>query len=63
LRKARREERRNPLVDAVLAAIGSVTGPLTLVAFLAAVVLAVFRRSVDDEKGLEYAYKLGRRSS
>jgi hypothetical protein len=29
-----------------------------LVAFLAVVILAIFRRAVRDERGLEYAYKL-----
>lgn len=41
-----------------LGAIQHVTGPLTLIAFLAVVFLAVFRRSVKDEKGLEYLYQL-----
>ena len=41
-----------------LGAIGSVTGPLTLLAFLAVVALAMFRRAVKDERGLEYVYNL-----
>lgn len=44
--------------DALLIAISSVAGPLTLVAFLAVIVLAMFRRSVKDERGLEYIYNL-----
>lgn len=39
-------------------AVNHVTGPLTLAAFLAVVVLALYRRSVKDEKGLEYLYSL-----
>ncbi|UTW13864.1 hypothetical protein [Marinobacterium rhizophilum] len=42
----------------LLGAIVHVTGPLTLIAFLAVVFLALFRRSVKDERGLEYLYKL-----
>src|SRR5262249_27327975 len=38
--------------------LGSITGPLTLLAFLALVVLAIFRRAVDDKRGLEYVYHL-----
>ena len=47
-------------MDAFLGAISSVTGPLTLLAFLAVIALAVFRRSVKDEHGLEYVYNLFR---
>lgn len=43
-----------------LNAISAVTGPLTLVAFLAVVILAIFRRSVNDKKGLKYIYDLFR---
>ena len=46
------------MVKYFLDAVSSVSGPLTLVAFLAVVVLALFWRSVRDQKGLEYAYKL-----
>jgi hypothetical protein len=35
-----------------------VTGPLTLIAFLAVILLGIYRRSVDDKRGLEYLYKL-----
>lgn len=45
-------------MDKFLDAIGSVSGPLTLLAFLAVVFLAIFMRSVKDEKGLEYIYNL-----
>ena len=45
-------------MDAFLNAISSVTGPLTLVAFCLVVFLAIFRRSVNDKRGLEYVYKL-----
>ncbi|NVK41880.1 MAG: hypothetical protein HWE39_11610 [Oceanospirillaceae bacterium] len=41
-----------------LGALEHVTGPLTLIAFLAVVFLALFRRSVKDERGLEYLYQL-----
>ena len=41
-----------------LESISSVTGPLSLVAFLAVIALAMFRRSVKDERGLEYLYNL-----
>lgn len=40
-----------------LGALEHVTGPLTLFAFLAVVLLALFRRSVKDERGLEYLYQ------
>jgi hypothetical protein len=45
-------------VGELLGAIEHVTGPLTLIAFLAVVFLALFRRSVKDERGLEYLYQL-----
>ena len=41
-----------------LDAIQFVTGPLSLLAFLAVVVLSIYMRSVNDKKGLEYLYKL-----
>ncbi len=45
-------------MSAFLDSIGFVTGPLTLIAFLAVVVLAIYRRSVNDKRGLEYLYNL-----
>lgn len=45
-------------LNALVGSISSVSGPLTLVAFLALVFLAIFYRSVDDKHGLEYIYKL-----
>ncbi|MEA4910039.1 MAG: hypothetical protein GYA17_07010 [Chloroflexi bacterium] len=42
----------------LIASINSVTGPLTLLAFLAVVVLEIYRRSVNDKKGLDYIYRL-----
>ncbi len=45
-------------MQAFLNAIQFVSGPLTLVAFLAVVFLAIFRRSVKDKRGLEYIYNL-----
>lgn len=47
-------------MSSFLDGISSVTGPLTLLAFLAVVALAVFRRSVKDQRGLEYVYTLFR---
>src|SRR5437588_3190570 len=41
-----------------LQSIKYVTGPLSLIAFLAVIFLAIYRRSVDDKKGLEYLYGL-----
>ncbi|MCP4373196.1 MAG: hypothetical protein GY797_34590 [Deltaproteobacteria bacterium] len=41
-----------------LSSISSVTGPLSLLAFLAVVFLAIFRRSINDKKGLKYVYDL-----
>ena len=41
-----------------LKSIQYVTGPLTLVAFLAVVLLAAFYRSVRDRRGLEYLHDL-----
>ncbi len=45
-------------MKAFLDSLKLVTGPLTLVAFLAVVALAMFRRSVKEERGLEFVYRL-----
>lgn len=41
-----------------LKSIKYVTGPLSLLAFLAVVLLAIYWRSVNDKKGLHYVYSL-----
>jgi hypothetical protein len=46
----------NPFLEA----ISSVTGPLTLLAFLVVVFLYIYRRSVNEERGLEFIYELFR---
>lgn len=45
-------------MNALLESLPAVTGPLSLIAFLAVVALAFFRRSVNDKRGLEYLYNL-----
>lgn len=45
-------------MQSLIDAIGLVTGPLTLVAFLAVISLFLYRRSVHDKRGLEFAYRL-----
>lgn len=47
-------------MDGLSGVIQYVTSPLTLLAFLALVLLAMYRRSVRDAKGLEYVYQLFR---
>lgn len=46
------------MIRSFLESITQITGPLTLAALLATVVLALYRRSVQDRKGLKYVYKL-----
>jgi hypothetical protein len=47
-------------MDALINSIQFVSGPLTLIAFLGVVVLAIYQRSVKDERGLEFLFTLFR---